>query len=70
MPRDGSLTPADLIGKGLDVLVVDCAKCGRAGRYHVAKLAEQIGRDGRLTVWLAGITADCPRPAIAIRAAR
>ena len=31
MPRDGSLTPADLIGK-LNVLRVECGKCGRAGR--------------------------------------
>ena len=27
MPRDGSLTPADLIGK-LETLVVQCDKCG------------------------------------------
>ena len=30
MPRDGSLTPADLIGK-LDVLRIECEKCGRRG---------------------------------------
>jgi hypothetical protein len=35
MPRDGSLTPADLIGK-LEVLRVECEKCGRSGRYRVA----------------------------------
>ncbi len=32
MPRDGSITPADLVGK-LDWLVVSCDKCGREG-YH------------------------------------
>jgi hypothetical protein len=48
MPRGGSLTPADLIGK-LDVLRVECAKCGRSGRYRVLKFAEQIGWDGKLT---------------------
>ncbi len=37
MPRDGSLTPVDLIGK-LDVLRVECEKCGRKGRYRVVPL--------------------------------
>ena len=59
-PRDGSLTPADLVGK-LDWLVVSCEKCGRHGRYSVARLAERLGPDAKLTDWLAGITADCPR---------
>jgi hypothetical protein len=60
MPRDGSLTPRDLAAK-LDVLRVECDKCGRAGRYRVTTLAEQIGWDGKLTDWLYNITADCPR---------
>jgi hypothetical protein len=60
MPRDGSLTPRDLIEK-LDVLVVACDKCGRSGRYRVLRLAEQIGWDGRLTDWLHDLTADWPR---------
>ena len=60
MPRDGSLTPRDLVEK-IDALVVACDKCGRSGRYRVLKLAEQIGRDGKLTDWLYGLTKDCPR---------
>ena len=48
MPRDGSLTPRDLVEK-LDVLRVECDKCGRSGRYRVIKLAEQLGWDGKLT---------------------
>jgi hypothetical protein len=60
MPRNGSLTPADLIGK-LGVLRVECAKCGRAGRYRVDRLVQQLGRDANLTDWLSNITADCPR---------
>jgi hypothetical protein len=36
MPRDGARTFGDLIGK-LDVLRIECAKCSRAGRYHVAR---------------------------------
>ena len=40
MPRDGSLTPADLVGK-LTVLRVECEKCGRSGRYRVERLVQQ-----------------------------
>jgi hypothetical protein len=32
MPRDGAIIFGDLIGK-LDVLQVECVKCGRKGRY-------------------------------------
>jgi hypothetical protein len=60
MPRDDSLTPRDLVEK-LDVLRVECVKCGRSGRYRVIKLAEQIGWDGKLTDWLYELTKDCPR---------
>lgn len=60
MPRDGSITPRDLIGK-LDVLNVTCDKCGRSGRYRMATLVESIGLDGKLTDWLAELTRDCPR---------
>jgi hypothetical protein len=35
MPRDGAIIFSDLIGKS-DVLRVECAKCGRSGRYRVA----------------------------------
>jgi hypothetical protein len=42
MPRDGSLTPRDLTDK-LDVLRVECQKCGRAGSYRVTTLAVKIG---------------------------
>jgi hypothetical protein len=56
MPRDGSITPADLVGK-LDWLVVSCEKCGRRGRYSVTRLIELYGRDAKLTDWLARITA-------------
>ena len=60
MPRDGSITPRDLLGK-VDVLAVECSKCGRSGRYRVARLAKAIGADGKLTDWLCDLTADCPR---------
>jgi hypothetical protein len=51
MPRDGSLTPRDLVGK-LDVLRVECEKCGRSCRYGVTTPVGQIGWDAKLTDWL------------------
>jgi hypothetical protein len=60
MPRDGSVTFGDLLGK-LDTLRVTCDKCGRGGRYSVRRLALAHGHDGRLTDWLADLTRDCWR---------
>ena len=40
MPRDGAIIFRDLVGK-LDVLNVECAKCGRRGRYHLHRLIER-----------------------------
>jgi hypothetical protein len=60
MPRDGAIIFGDLIGK-LDVLQVACDKCGRKGRYAVARLFEQRGRNAKVLDWLAEITADCPK---------
>jgi hypothetical protein len=60
MPRDGAITFSDLIGK-LDVLNVACDKCGRKGRYAVARLIEQRRRDAKVLDLLAEITADCPK---------
>ena len=59
MPRD-AVTFGGLIGK-LDMLGVECPKCGRAGRYSVRGLVLQHGRNGRLTDWLSKLTADCQR---------
>ena len=47
MPREGSITPADLVGK-LDWLNVTCDKCGRHGRYSAARLVERLGPDAKL----------------------
>ena len=60
MPRDGAIIFGDLAGK-LAVLVVTCDKCGRKGRYAVARLIEQRGRDAKVVNLLAEITADCPK---------
>jgi len=60
MPRDGAITFGDLVGK-LDLLVVECAKCGRAGRYAVRRLIRERGRDGTLIDWKNELTAGCSR---------
>jgi hypothetical protein len=60
MPRDGATIFRDIVGK-LDVLNVECDKCGRRGRYHVHWLIESYGIDAKLFDWSDGITADCPR---------
>ena len=60
MPRYGSFTVSDLIGK-FDHLVIECSKCERYTRCSVAKLALERGPDAMLTSWMEEITADCPR---------
>jgi hypothetical protein len=60
MPRDGSITPRDLVGK-LHLLHVECLKCDRRGRYRLASIVNDIGLDGKLTNWLYVLTRDCPR---------
>jgi hypothetical protein len=37
MPRDGAITFRDIAGK-LDVLRVECDKCGRRGSYPIDRL--------------------------------
>jgi hypothetical protein len=42
MPRDGAIIFSDLTGK-LDVLRVNCEKCGRDGCYGLSRLINQRG---------------------------
>jgi hypothetical protein len=37
MPRDGAIIFRDIVDK-LDVITVQCDKCGRFGLYHVDRL--------------------------------
>ena len=60
MPHDGAIIFSDLIGK-LEMLRVTCAKCGRDGRYILARLIEKRGRDAKLIDWLDELTAECPK---------
>jgi hypothetical protein len=53
-------TFGDLLGK-LDVLRVECSKCGRFGQYPLRRLIAQRTRDVQILDWLDELIADCPR---------
>jgi hypothetical protein len=60
MPHEGAIIFSALIGK-LDVLRVECPKCGRSGRYRLADLITRYGRDEKLFAFTADVTANCTR---------
>jgi ssDNA-binding Zn-finger/Zn-ribbon topoisomerase 1 len=51
---------SELIGK-LDVLRIECPKCGRAGQYRLADLIMRYGRNEKLFAFTADVTANCTR---------
>jgi hypothetical protein len=44
----------------LDVLRLECTRCGRKGRYHVRNLIEKHGRRGNMSKWVSDLKGDCP----------
>jgi hypothetical protein len=60
MPLDGAIIFGDLIDK-LDVLRIECPKCGRSGRYRIADLLMRYGRDEKLVAFTDDVTANCAR---------
>jgi hypothetical protein len=60
MPRDGAIIFGDLIGK-LDMVRIECGKCGRAGRYRLADLIVRYGRDAKIFAFTDDVTAHCTR---------
>jgi hypothetical protein len=58
MPRDGAIIFRDIVGK-LDVLRVECDKCGRRGSYPLDRLIERYGIGAKLFDFEP--EADCPR---------
>jgi hypothetical protein len=60
MPREGAIIFSDLIGK-LDLLRVECPKCGRSGRYRLADLIMRYGRDEKVFAFTDDVTANCAR---------
>jgi hypothetical protein len=57
MPRDGSLTLSDIREP---TLAFGCERCGRHGRYKVARLIAAHGADAKLTVLLVTL-ANCEK---------
>jgi hypothetical protein len=55
MPRDGAIIFRDIVGK-LDVITVQCDKCGRFGLYHVEELIERYGIDAKLEQFQQNLT--------------
>jgi hypothetical protein len=60
VPRDGAIIFRELAGE-LEVLNIECDKCGRRGRYHLHRRIERCGIDAKLFGRSDEITADCPR---------
>jgi hypothetical protein len=58
MPLDGTI--GGLV-RMLEVLRLECPTCGRQGRYHVARLVEELGPHYQLTDWLHERTLNCPQ---------
>jgi hypothetical protein len=54
------LTFGDIEGK-LEMLLVECSRCPRKGRYSVAKLIERYGRKGHMMKWKELLNGDCPK---------
>jgi hypothetical protein len=50
MPRGGGATLNDVAGR-LEILRVECPKCGRAGQYRVLRLMRECGPDTMLLEW-------------------
>jgi hypothetical protein len=60
MPREGAIIFSDLIGK-IDMLRVECPKCGRTGRYRLADLITRYGRNEKVFAFTEDVTANCAR---------
>jgi hypothetical protein len=60
MPRNGALIFSDIAGK-LDLLRIECGKCGRTGQYHVGRLIAARGANASVIEWRLELTANCPR---------
>jgi hypothetical protein len=60
MPRSGSVTLGEIAGR-LEMLRVECPKCGRAGQYRVMRLMKECGPGTLMPELLAKISGDCPK---------
>jgi hypothetical protein len=61
MPVGAATTLQDVDHRGINLLVIDCAKCSRRGNYWVANLIQVHGKRYRLTDLLSSVSEDCPK---------
>jgi len=45
----------------LNILRVECTRCGRKGRYSVRKLIGKYGRKANMMKWKQQLNGDCPK---------
>jgi hypothetical protein len=60
MARDGMTTFSDIAGK-LEMLRVECEKCGRKGQYRVMRLMKELGPEATLWGFIETVTTNCER---------
>ena len=60
MTRRGYISLGE-IAQRLNVLVIQCDRCGRRGQYPLRKLIAKYGADASIEPLQNDITADCPR---------
>jgi hypothetical protein len=60
MPREGAIIFSDVMGK-LDMLRIECPKCGRSGRYRLADLLMRYGRNEKLFAFMEDLADNCAR---------
>ena len=60
MARDGMTTFSDIAGK-LEMLRVECEKCGRKEQYRVMRLMKEFGPEATLRDFVETVTASCER---------
>ena len=59
--REYNEWPCPATAQSSSAIRVTCEKCGRDGRYIVARLIRKRGRDAKLIDWLDELTADCSK---------
>lgn len=59
MGNNGRLQFSDIEGK-TRMLEVRCDRCGRYGRYNVARLIATYGREAPIPLFVATLNGDCP----------
>jgi hypothetical protein len=60
MLREGAIIFSDVMGR-LDMLRIECSKCGRSGRYRLADLLMRYGRNEKPFAFMEDLADNCAR---------